>query len=130
MGMLAGIVDTAMQIRQMVEKDDLAAFIFDAQVPTVMASLLFIVSVCSENPSRPFLVAFLQPHEQSVIGPIRQLAGGRRGVDVFVVLSPPPQDSIEASDLFQWRLVEGAPSGQPFDRVLEPLDAFLAGRDA
>jgi hypothetical protein len=47
----------------MVEKDDLTGFVFDSQVPAVMASLVFMVAVCTENPSRTFLVAFLQPHE-------------------------------------------------------------------
>ncbi len=129
-GVSVGIVDAAMKVGELIQKLQVSRFILDAQIPAVIPSALFSMAIGANYPTCAALVAFLQPQEEAAISPEGQFAGGGRSIDVFVILIPSAHNPIEALDLFQWGLVEGAALRECFERVLDPLDTFLTRGDA
>ena len=127
--MLVSVVNAPMQVGHLVEKDGLPVFILHAQVPTVVCTFLFSLAIMLHDPMRPFLVAFLEPEEETVICPKGEFAGILGSVDVFVILVPAPHDPVESTHLFQWGLVEGVSASLFFEGMFEPFDAHLVGSD-
>ncbi len=95
-------------------------------IGTLMGGMLVVSSFIVDHPAVARVLFQLEP----VVGPEGQFAGGLRGIDVFVVLIPAAQHTVQATDIFEWRLIEGLAPCQVLDASLEALDALLAGRDA
>ena len=125
--MLLGVIGTAMQVRHLVEKDGLSVFILHAQVPAIVRAFLFSLAIMLDDPTRSFLVAFLEPEEKTIICPEGKFVGILCGIDVFIILVPAPHNPVETAHFFQWRLVKGVSAGLFFEGTFELFNALVAG---
>ncbi|MBF8248003.1 MAG: hypothetical protein HW374_803 [Bacteroidetes bacterium] len=118
-----------MQVGHLVEQDGLPVFIWHAQVPTIVHTFLFSLAIMLHDPTRPFLVALLEPEEKAVVCPKGEFAGILCRIDVFIILVPALHDPVESTHLFQWGLVEGVSAGLFFEGMFEAFDTLLVGSD-
>src|SRR3989304_1371084 len=127
--MLVSVVNAPMQVGHLVQKDGLPVLILHAQVPTVVRAFLFSLAIMLDDPTRPFLVTFLEPEEQTVVCPKGEFAGILCGIDVCVILVPALHNPVEATHFFQRRLVESVSASLFLEGTFEPFDALLVGGD-